>query len=226
MMKITKFKLGEIKMKKLLTLISLAGVLTFAQTGAPGTSGTSVGVSGIVSRNNPLITFGPYNGVNLLFLSGGVYVDSTPATTALTLKRIDNNADSCSNPFFIASDSLEKNGGVWQFRLEALVTTTDGDSSTTAYKIQTRTFDWMPPPYQKYRARPWTQVGKNSGDANTTISDSIIFVNLKKSGVKWSQYGMASVWGTQARVCPERLAGTHGVATDTTKHDSLRVFRF
>lgn len=212
-------------MKKMLLLLTAAAALAFSQ-GAPGTSGTSVGVSGIVSRSNPLITFGPYNGVNLLFLSTGVYVDSTPATTAYTLKRIDNSADSCSNPFWLAADSMEKNGGVWQFRLEPLVKTTDGDSSTVAYKIQTRTFDWIPTPFQKYRARAWTLVGKNSRDSMTYLTDSIIFLNLKKTGAKWSQYGMASVWGTQARICPERIAGTHGVATDTTWHDSLRVFRF
>lgn len=210
-------------MKKLLIIGAMVAVAALAQTTAPGTNSASVNVGGQTSIFSGLVTWGSYNGVNLLTTGRAVYVDTTPATEARTLKRIDNGADSCSNPFWISRDSLEKAGSIWHFRIEPLVKTTDKDSSTMVYRVETRSFDFLGAPTYKYRARPWSIPGKNIGDDMTTIKDTVLIPNHYVAQVKRTQYGFVTVYGAQARICPDAVAATHGVAADTTYHDSVRV---
>lgn len=214
-------------MKKLLLLgCVLATVLAIGQTVNPvpiGISAPASGVGGIVSVSKQIVNYGVYGGYKLKFQSGAVYVDTVPGGAVGKWKRIDNGADSCSNAFWIARDSGEVNGAVWHVRFEPLVTASKKDSATTAYKVQTRTFFYNSTT-RRYVARPWTYAGTNAGTSTNPIEDSVIFSNIKLSNTKVAQYGFVNIFGTQARVCPEKLAGTAGVATDSTIHDSVLVF--
>lgn len=160
----------------------------------------------------------------LLFLGNNVYLDTSETGQAGEFKRIDNTADSCSQPFLITSDSTGITRPVWEYTLWLLTRSVDADSSTHVYRVQTRERQYLGPIAGKRIAgwTPWTTKGANSGYADVTIQDSILVANARTTA-KRSQYSLFSVVGTQARLCPDDVAETAGTATDSIFADSLRV---
>jgi hypothetical protein len=208
-------------MKKVFALIGLLAISLFAEA-EPIVGQKSVQVSPVTwsaSSGNWS------NKTRILFLGNNVYVDTSSTGQADQFKRIDNTADSCSNPFLLTSDSLGGTRPIWQSPLLwELVRSKDKDSSTHVYRIQTRekqfngatrTVLWT----------PWTYPGNSSGYADYTVSDSILIPNVRGDATnKWSQYGMGAVFGIQARLCPDDVAATANTSTDSIFADSLRAF--
>lgn len=152
-----------------------------------------------------------------------VWLDTSSTGQTGGWKRIDNTADSCTQPFVIASDTTGTARPVWEYRLWMLTKAGDADSSTFVFRVQTRervfnnttkAIAWT----------PWTIKGANNGYADVTIQDSILVGNIRIPGTKFSQYSLFHVTGTQARLCPDNVAGTGKAIGDSVIVDSLRVF--
>lgn len=168
-------------------------------------------------------------GANLLkthgiLLGNSVYVDTSTTGQANQFRRVDNTSDSCSNPFFISSDSLGGTRPVWEYRLWGQFRSVDKDSSTMVFRIQTReVFNYAATTQRAIQYGSWTIKGSNSGYADATIQDSALVPNIG-TAARASQYTFFSVAGVQARFCPDDLPATANAAADTVHFDSLRVF--
>jgi hypothetical protein len=204
-------------MKKLFLALTLTAAFLWAQ-GGPVVGQKTVQISPVTW------TTGANTGkTRLMFRVGTVSLDTSTTGQAGAWKRIDNTADSCSQPFTLASDTNGSLRPVWEYRLWQLTRSRDGDSSTHVYRVQTRE--------RVYNATinaiawtPWSVKGANSGYADVTVQDSILVGNVKHTGAKYSQYSFFFVAGTQARLCPDDIAGTATTNTDSIFVDSLRVY--
>jgi hypothetical protein len=208
-------------MKKIFLLIGLLTVSLFAEA-EPVIGQKSVQVSPVTwsaTSGNWLLK------TRILFLGNNVYVDTSSTGQAGQFKRVDNTADSCSNPFLLTSDTLGSLRPIWQTPLVwELVRSKDKDSSTHVYIIQTRERFFNNTTRSLFWT-PWTFAGNSSGYADFTVSDSILIPNVRADSIsKWSQYGMGSVFGIQARLCPDDVAATANTATDSIFADSLKAY--
>lgn len=163
------------------------------------------------------------NKTRLLFLSTNVYLDTSVTGQAGQFVRIDNTADSCSNPFPIVADSNGTTRPVWEFRLWEQVRAIDKDSSQHVYRLQTRERIWN----NTFKAplfTAWTMKGANSGYADVTVQDSLLFPTARVT-TKISQYTLAFVAGSWARLCPDDVPGkTSPNSADSLFTDSLYFF--
>lgn len=161
----------------------------------------------------------------LLILGGVVYLDTSATGQTGSWRRIDNTADSCSQPALITSDTTGTTRPVWENRLWQLTRSRDADSSTHVFRIQTRERQFLGPLAGKRPAAwtPWTAKGANNGYADVTIQDSVLVANARTTS-KVSQYSLFFVAGTQARFCPDNITGTATTNTDSIFVDSLRVY--
>jgi hypothetical protein len=155
-----------------------------------------------------------------------VYLDTSTTGQTGAWKRIDNTADSCSQPFLITSDSTGVTRPVWENRLWQLTKAADADSSTHQYRVQTRERQHLSPVAGRRVVgwTPWTAKGANLGSNSVAMQDSILMANARFSGSKISQYSFFYVAGTQARLCPDNVAGTGKAIGDSVIVDSLRVY--
>lgn len=159
-----------------------------------------------------------------IILAGIVYIDSVQSATQ-TYVRVDNTADSCSNPFWLvrpSPDSLGKVRPTWENRVFGSIRSVDKDSSTFVLRVQTRerVYDQST---AAYRFTPWTRSGSNSGSADVSVTDAVTFPNIGVTTVQ-SQYVYFSVAGLQGRFCPDNNASTAAAAGDTVHFDSLHVY--
>jgi hypothetical protein len=154
-----------------------------------------------------------------------VHLDTSATGQAGEWKRIDNTADSCSQPVLLTSDTTGTTRPVWEYRLWLLTKAADADSSTHVYRVQTREREFLGPIAGKRLVKwtPWSVKGANNGYADVTVQDSILVGNIRQSGTKYSQYSFFHVAGVQARLCPDNVAGTGKAIGDSVILDSLRV---
>lgn len=154
-----------------------------------------------------------------------VWLDTSATGQTGAWKRIDNTADSCSQPFLITSDSTGVTRPVWEYRVWMLTKAVDADSSAHVYRVQTRERQFLGPIAGKRIAvwTPWTVKGANSGYTDVTVQDSVLVANIRHSAAKFSQYSFFHAAGTQARLCPDNVAGTAKAIGDSVIVDSLRV---
>lgn len=159
----------------------------------------------------------------LLLLANNVHLDTSSTGQAGQWKRIDNTADSCSRAVRLGPDSNGIIRPINVFLLWETVRAVDGDSSTHAFRVQTRdkTYDSA---YSGYipRYTPWTTKGANTGYTGLQIQDSILVPNARGTA-KTSQYGAFRVAGAQARLCPDDVAATADAAGDSLFLDSIRI---
>lgn len=162
------------------------------------------------------------NKTRLLFHANNVYVDTSSTGQAGQWKRVDNTADSCSNPFLLAADTNGATRGVWENRLWLTVRSVDKDSSTTVYHVQTRerVYDGTT---KTVRWTPWTVPGKNAGYVDVSIVDSVTTTNASVVS-KIAQYGLYHVAGSWARLCPDDNVNTANATGDSVFNDSLLNF--
>lgn len=169
-------------------------------------------------KNNPVTwnTGANYGKTSLRFLSNAVYLDTSTTGQLRYWKRIDNTADSCSQPYLIA-DSLGNTYATWQYRLDQLIRSVDAESGGVAYRIQTRVPGML---NGKMQWRPWTVKGANAGLGSDSIKDSVLFPPPRSTS-RVSQYAEYRVNGVQARLCPDDDVTTANGAADTVYTDSI-----
>lgn len=204
--------------KALLTLLAAMAIPLLAGEAIEGQKGLRVEPATWTTGANTGKT-------RLLILGGSVFLDTSTTGQAGSWKRIDNTADSCSQPVPITSDSTGTVRPIWEYRLWQLTRSRDADSSTHTFRVQTRERQFLGPIAGKRIAgwTPWTVKGANSGYADVTIQDSVLVANARTTS-KVSQYSLFFVAGTQARFCPDNITGTATTNTDSIFVDSLRVF--
>lgn len=159
-----------------------------------------------------------------IILAGIVYIDSVQSSVQ-TYVRVDNTADSCSNPYWLvrpAPDSLGKVRPAWENRVWGSFRAVDKDSSTFYLRVQTREriFDGAT---GAYRWTPWTRAGSNGSSPDVTVSDVITVPNMG-SVTEFSQYMYFSAAGLQGRFCPDNNTSSAAAAGDTIHFDSLHVY--
>lgn len=163
----------------------------------------------------------------ILYRTNNVYLDTSTTGQTGQWKRIDNTADSCSQPFLLTSDTAGTTAPVWMSPLVwETVYAVSVDSSTHAHRIQTRERQYLGPIVGKRIAgwTPWTRKGTVTGYANVTVQDSVLFPSLRTgwgARTKASQYAMANVFGVQGRLCPDDVPET---SNDSVIVDSIRVY--
>jgi hypothetical protein len=202
-------------MKKYLFL--LAALFTLAAAGE-----TIVGQSTV---RQSLVTWSSTNWTlktRVLFLGNNVYVDTSSTGQAGQFKRIDNTADSCSNPFPLVSDTNGTARPIWLYQLWETVRAINGDSSAHTYRVQTRERVWDNTTKQ-VRWTPWTRRGSGKGYVDVTIVDSLL-VPATGSVPKVSTYALGFYMGSWARLCPDDNEGTDNGAADSVFADSLFHF--
>lgn len=182
-------------------------------------------VTGQGSVNSSLVkwTTGANTKTRLRFYLGNVYLDTSTTGQTGAWKRIDNIADSCSNPFLIASDSNGIIRPVWEYRLWQSVKSVHATLGLHVYRIQTRerVYD---NDLKAVRWTPWTRKGQNAGYTDVVVQDSILMPSPIASSTKSSQYSMGFVAGSVARLCPDVAPTTSTSAGDSTIVDSLWFF--
>jgi hypothetical protein len=206
-------------MKKILATLGLAAVISFAGESVQGQLKTN---SGFVKWTNSVTGL---TSTRIKIVSGGVSADtSTAFPKGGAWKVISTGADSCSQPFWISSDTMGTLSPIWQsFLLEGVVKAATPSTSTHVYRIQTRNaaLEVRGDRIKRYW-RPWTLTGRNVGDGNVAVVDSITFTSLNAAAnTKYAQYGQANVYGTQARICPDNNSTTGSGAGDSVIIDSL-----
>jgi len=204
-------------MKKLFLALFTLGALAFADGPVSGQK--------IVQKS--LVTWSAASGnwsnkTRLLFLANAVYVDTSSTGQANQFKRIDNAADSCSNPFLIAADTNGSTRPIWENRLWGTFRGVDKDSTGHVYHIQTRerVYDNTT---KTVRWTPWTIPGKNAGYTDISIQDSVTIPAASVTS-KISQYALYHVAGSWARLCPDDNVATGNAAGDSAFADSLLNF--
>jgi hypothetical protein len=209
-------------MKKLFLALTLTTAILWAQ-GGPVVGQRNVQISPVVwniganTGKTRLKIVSPDSSAHL------VYLDTSTTGQAGSWRRIDNTADSCSQPFVIAGDSSGSMRPVWENRLWQLTKAADADSSTHQYRVQTRERVYHGTDKRVFWT-PWTAKGANLGSNSVAMQDSILIANARFSGSKISQYSFFYVAGTQARLCPDNVAGTGKAIGDSVIVDSLRVY--
>lgn len=178
--------------------------------------------------NSQLVTWttGANTGkTRLLFLGNAVYLDTSSTGQAGAFKRIDNTSDSCSVPFLLTADSAGATRAADNFTVWGLFRGVDGDSTTHTYRFQQRERQYVLARSGGYVATwtPWTRRSANYGFDAEATTDSITFPNIGGTA-KTSQYSHFEAVGTQARLCPDDIAGTANGAADSVFADSLRVY--
>ncbi len=145
-------------------------------------------------------------------------VDKHYHDSAGTWVRDDNRADSCSRPFWIASD-----GGtypIWKFELETRRRAVDKDSGAYVYRVETRYVQNS----KKATYWGWRRKGMLNGYQDVSVTDSVVLPTpllVTKSTVA----GLFFVTGDQGRLCPDELAGTANGTTDSIFGDTTLVRR-
>ena len=109
-------------MKKVFVLIGLFAVSLFAE--AEPTAGEK-------TVQKSLVTWSAASGnwllkTRILFLGDAVYVDTSATGQTNQFKRVDNTADSCSNPFNLGPDSNSTVRPAWLYQLWETVRGVDG----------------------------------------------------------------------------------------------------
>ena len=158
----------------------------------------------------------------LLFLGNSVYVDTSTTGQANSWKRIDNTADSCSNPIPLALDSNGATRPIWLYEVFETVRGVDGDSTSHTYRVQTRerVYDNA---IKSLRWTPWTRRGANNGYVDVTVQDSLLFGNAASTS-KTSMYALGFYLGSWGRLCPDDNVATANAAGDSVFADSLQHF--
>lgn len=184
-------------------------------------------VAGQKTVQKSLITWSAASGnwsnkTRVLFLANAVYVDTSSTGQGGAFKRIDNAADSCSNPFPLAADTNGSVRPIWEHRLWGTFRGIDGDSTSHVYRIQTRerVYDGTT---KVTRWTPWTRAGKNAGYTDISVQDSVTISSAAGTS-KIAQYGLYHVAGSWARLCPDDNAATANAAGDSVYADSLLNF--
>ncbi len=135
-----------------------------------------------------------------------------------TWVRDDNRADSCSRPFWIASEMGTY--PVWKYEIEKHIHGVDKDSNTMVYRVETRYVqDW---PKRMYWG--WRKNGMVRSTPDVTILDTIIVPNTTVT-TKVSVGALFFVTGDQARLCPDELPSTANGTTDSIFGDTILVRR-
>lgn len=184
-------------------------------------------VDGQHNQNTELVTWnvGPsLKRTHGIIRGGNVYIDSVQSSSQ-TFVRVDDAADSCSNPFWLtrpASDSLGKVRPIWENRLWGTFRGVDADSTTFVLRLQTQERVYSQST-GAYRWSPWTRTGKNGSAPDVTVTDSVVIPNLN-STTAFSQYVYFSAAGVRGRFCPDANIGSGTAAGDTIHFDSLHVF--
>jgi hypothetical protein len=157
------------------------------------------------------------------FHAGQVALDTSATGQTGAWKRIDNTADSCSQPFLIASDTSGRVVPVWEFRLWQKVKSVHATLGMHVYRVQTRERQYLGPISGKQVAgwTPWSYLGQNGGYADVTVQDSIL-MRAPRTVTNSSQYSFGFVAGAQARLCPDNTPETSSAAGDSVIADSLR----
>ncbi len=202
-------------MKILITLCLIFAASLFAEANT---------IAGQKTVNQSMVTWSAASGnwsnkTRLLFLGNNVYVDTSATRQAGEFKRIDNTADSCSNPFRLGTDTNGTSRPIWEYRLFGTFRSVDKDSGTHYYRVQTRerVYDGDT---KSVRWTPWTQSLRNFGYADVSIVDTLAIPNPGTTA-KVLQYTLGSYLGSWARLCPDDNAGTANQATDSVFADSL-----
>jgi hypothetical protein len=153
------------------------------------------------------------------FYTGNTYLDTSTTGQAGAWKRIDNTADSCSQPFLVATDSNGSGRPIWEYRLWQTVKSVHATLGLHVYRIQTRekVYDGS---IKATRWTPWTYFGQNTGYVDVTVQDSILMA-APRSASKSSQYSLGFIVGTQARLCPSEAPTTSTATGDSVIADSL-----
>lgn len=156
------------------------------------------------------------------FYTGNVYLDTSTNGQSGSWRRIDNTADSCSQPFLLTGDSTGATRPIWEFRLWQKVKSVHATLGLHVYRIQTRERYFAQTAADKYQARwtAWTMTQQNAGYADVTVQDSLL-MNAPRSASNTSQYSFAFIAGTQARLCPSEAPTTSIAAGDSVIADSL-----
>jgi hypothetical protein len=199
-------------MKKILFVLSLAAGLVWADM--------KITAQGVVQKGIVTWTTGANTGkTRIRFYTGNVYLDTSSTGQTGAWKRIDNTADSCSQPFLIATDSSGTGRPIWEYRLWQKVKSVHATLGLHVYRIQTRerVYDGTA---KLVRWTPWTLTQQNAGYADVTVQDSLL-MNAPRSASNTSQYSFAFVAGTQARLCPSEAPTTSIAVGDSVIADSL-----
>lgn len=154
--------------------------------------------------------------LRILHHAGFVYYDSAGLGT--NYKRIDNTADSCSRPFWIATRL-----GTYptkQLELEGRVRAVNAASNAAVYRVETRYVQNL----SQGLYYGWRRRGKVTSYTGAAILDS---VSMPHTGVssKTTVGGLFYVTGDQARLCTDNATGTSTSAGDSVKTDTLIVRR-
>lgn len=185
-------------------------------------------IAGQKTLRSNLVTYSAASGnwsnkTRILFLGNNVYVDTSTTGQAGQWKRIDNTADSCSNPIPLTSDSTGTARPIWEYRLWETVRSVDKDSSAHVYRVNTREWVYDATAPRGFRWTPWTRTGSNAGYLDVTVQDSLLVSNAGTTA-KISQYALAMFAGSWARLCPDDVAATANAAADSVFADSSRVY--
>lgn len=200
-------------MKKLILFLALLVPLAFGQA-------IKIQSQGAVQTGVVTWSTGANTGkTRIRFYTGNVYLDTSTTGQTGAWKRIDNTADSCSQPFLIASDSTGTGRPIWEYRLWQNVKSVHATLGLHVYRIQTKERVYNPT-YKKVIWTPWTMTQQNGGYADVTVQDSLL-MNAPRSTSKTSQYSFAFVAGTLARLCPSEAPTTSIAAGDSVIADSL-----
>lgn len=199
-------------MKKLfLTLALLSGILW---------ADMKVTAQGVVQKGLVTWTTGANTGkTRIRFYTGNTYLDTSATGQTGQWKRIDNTADSCSQPFLIATDSNGSGRPIWEYRLWQKVKSVHATLGLHVYRIQTRERVYNGT-LKAMLWTPWTLTQQNTGYLDVTIQDSLLMAAPRSSSYS-SQYSLAFIAGTQARLCPSEAPTTSTSVGDSVIADSL-----
>ncbi len=155
-----------------------------------------------------------------MFLNNNVYLDTSATGLAGQWKRIDNTADSCSDPIPLTSTYYGAGMPILQSpQIGENVYSRDKDSSIHVYRMRFRD-RYALPDLSGYFTSAWTQKGTGLGYADQTISDSILIPSVPIAQTKIWAYGIAWGLGVEAQACPDDVAATANESQDSVIVDT------
>ncbi len=152
-----------------------------------------------------------------MLLGNAVYVDTSSTGLAGEWKRIDNTADSASNPFLLSSAA---DGRIRPIAYSPMIGSntyakfTGVDSSIHVYRLHVRERFWSNAT-NSWAPTAWSQKGSGLAYSDNNITDSVLVPNVGIATTKTWNYGVGNVLGAEARAVPDDVAATANESTDS-----------
>lgn len=180
-------------------------------------------------RAPQLLTFssaaGTYSGKTRYRLMGGfTYVDTSATGQTGAWRRIENTADSATDPVFLTGDSAGTTRAVWMQKVVCKEKSADADTSGFVLRVMGREFDRIV--NKVYNFTQWSQKGSVNGTLDAGVQDSALFLSVRGLAANTNSRPHAQFWvdATQAKFVPRSAPNSPTGANDSVIADSCKLY--